>query len=60
MTLALRTDRRLLRAGFRSTRYAGRYGAEVMSAMQLKVSFAVAEAYGKGRAPDGKARRYRT
>jgi Ca-activated chloride channel family protein len=38
---------------------AGRYGAEVMSAMQLKVSFAVAEAYGKGRAPDGKARRYR-
>ena len=36
-----------------------RYGIEVMSAMQLKVSFAVAEAYGKGRAPDGKARRYR-
>jgi Ca-activated chloride channel family protein len=36
-----------------------RYGADVMSAMQLKVSFAVAEAYGKGRGPDGKARRYR-
>ena len=35
-----------------------RYGTE-MSAMQLKVSFAVAESYGKGRAPDGKARRYR-
>jgi Ca-activated chloride channel family protein len=38
---------------------ARRYGAEVLSAMQLKVSFAVAEAYGKGRNPDGKARRYR-
>ena len=37
----------------------GRYGAEVLSAMELKMSFAVAEAYGKGRAPDGKARRYR-
>ena len=37
-----------------------RYGLEVMSAMQLKVSFAVAESYGKGRAPDGRARRYRT
>ena len=36
------------------------YGLEVMSAMQLKVSFAVAESYGKGRAPDGRARRYRT
>jgi len=36
-----------------------RYGVEVMSAMQLKVSFAAAEAYGKGRAADGKARRYR-
>jgi Ca-activated chloride channel family protein len=35
-----------------------RYGTE-MSAMQLKVSFAVAESYGKGRNPDGKARRYR-
>jgi Ca-activated chloride channel family protein len=38
---------------------ARRYGREVLSAMQLKVSFAVAEAYGKGRTPDGKARRYR-
>ena len=34
------------------------YGT-TMSAMQLKVSFAVAESYGKGRTPDGKARRYR-
>ena len=37
----------------------GRYGVEVMSARQLKVAFATAEAYGKGRGPDGKARRHR-
>ncbi|HTK48272.1 MAG TPA: VWA domain-containing protein [Gemmatimonadaceae bacterium] len=35
----------------------GRYAEEVMTAMQLKASFYVAESVAKGRAPDGKARR---
>ena len=35
----------------------GRYADEVMTAMQLKASFYVAESVAKGRAPDGKARR---
>ena len=36
-----------------------RYSVQVMSARELKSAFAVAEAYGKGRGPDGKARKYR-
>jgi Ca-activated chloride channel family protein len=35
----------------------GRYADEVMTAMQLKASFYVAESLAKGRGPDGKARR---
>lgn len=36
-----------------------RYGEETMSPMQLKAAFYVAESAGKGRAPDGRARRSR-
>jgi Ca-activated chloride channel family protein len=36
-----------------------RYAAETMSSMQLKAAFYVAESAGKGRGPDGRARRSR-